>query len=160
MIRTTMVCAILCTSMTIVVTSCDGGDDAAINRASIAQDAPDEESWNATIVFTDSNYTKARLQVRHAKKYYGRGETLLDSGLYVEFYARDGSLNATLVADSAQIDDRTMDMVAYGEVHVESNGGARIIDTDRMYYDHKGERVHSDARVSIVDNVKGQTLRG
>jgi LPS export ABC transporter protein LptC len=135
-------------------------DDSPLNRAQIAADAPDEESWNATIIFADSNWTKARLQVGHARKYYARGQTLLDSGLYVEFYARDGSLNATLVADSARIDDRTSDMIAYGDVHIESDGGARIVDTDRLHYDHKDERVHSDAPVAIVDNIKGQKLRG
>jgi LPS export ABC transporter protein LptC len=143
-----------------LLASCESEEGPAINRAQIAPNAPDEESWNATIIFTDSSVTKARLQVGHVRKYYGRGETLLDSGVYVEFFASDGSLNATLVADSARVDDRTSDMIAYGDVHVESNGGQRIVDTDRLNYDHEGERVHSTARVSIIDNVKGQTLRG
>lgn len=143
-----------------VAGGCGKENEPAINQAKIARDAPDEESWSATIIFADSSWTKARLQVGHARKYYARGETLLDSGVYVEFYASDGTRNATLVADSARVDDRTSDMVAYGAVHVESTGGARIIDTDRLNYDHEGERVHSDARVTIVDNVKGQTLRG
>jgi len=139
---------------------CGDRQETPINRARIAADAPDEESWNATIIFADSSWTKARLQVGHARKYYSRGETLLDSGVYVEFYASDGSLNATLVADSARVDDRTSDMTAYGAVHIESDGGERIIDTDELKYDHEGERVHSQARVSIVDNIKGQTLQG
>ena len=139
---------------------CSETNSPAINRAEISRDAPDEESWNATIIFADSSWTKARLQVGHARKYHSRGETLLDSGVYVEFYASDGSLNATLVADSAKVDDRTQNMTAYGKVHIESDGGQRIIDTDELLYDHAGERVHSPARVSIVDNIKGQTLRG
>lgn len=147
-------------AMIACLAACADDDAQPINRAQIAVDAPDEQSTNATIVFADSNWTKARLQVGRARKYYGRGETLLDSGVFVEFYAIDGSLNATLVADSATVDDRSMNMTAFGNVHVESDGGQRIIDTDRMTYDHAGQRVHSDARVSIVDNVKGQTLRG
>ncbi|MBC8144060.1 MAG: LPS export ABC transporter periplasmic protein LptC [bacterium] len=142
------------------IAACTDKDSPPINRALIAANAPDEESRNATIVFADSSWTKARLQVGRARKFYGRGETLLDSGVYVEFYASDGSLNATLVCDSALVDDRTMNMIAYGNVHVESDGGQRIIDTDRLKYDHVEQRVHSDARVSIIDNIKGQTLRG
>lgn len=144
----------------LAVASCGDDDGPAINRARIAENAPDEESFDATIIFTDSSWTKARLQVGHARKFYGRGQTLLDSGVYVEFFASDGSLNATLVADSASVDDRTQNMIAYGDVHIESNGGARIVDTDSLKYDHAGERVHSEARVSIIDNVKGQRLRG
>jgi LPS export ABC transporter protein LptC len=147
-------------SMLVLASACGRDDSTPINSATIAVDAPDEESRNATIVFADSSWTKARLQVGRARKYYSRGETLLDSGVYVEFYAVDGSLNATLVADSASVDDRSMNMIAMGNVHVESDGGQRIIDTDELNYDHAGERVHSDKRVSIVDNIKGQTLRG
>jgi LPS export ABC transporter protein LptC len=144
----------------LVLVGCGDRRETPINKAMIAADAPDEESWSATIIFADSSWTKARLQVGHARKYYQRAETLLDSGVYVEFYASDGTLNATLVADSARVDDRTSDMIAYGAVHIESNGGARIVDTDKLNYDHEGARVHSPARVSIVDNVKGQILHG
>jgi LPS export ABC transporter protein LptC len=126
----------------------------------IPNDAPNEESWNATLLFTDSNWTKARLQVGHARKYAARMQTLLDSGVYVEFYDRDGSLNVTLLADSAHIDDRTGDMTAYGSVHVDSDKNRTIVDTDRLHYESKSRRLTSDAFVKIVDSTRGRTLQG
>ena len=126
----------------------------------IPSDAPTEESWNTTLLFTDSSWTKARLQVGHARKYLNRMETLLDSGVYVEFYDRDGSLNVTLLADSAHIDDRTGDMIAYGSVHVDSERNRTVVDTDRLHYDNKTRRLHSDAFVKIIDGMRGRTLQG
>jgi LPS export ABC transporter protein LptC len=128
--------------------------------AQIPQNAPTEESWNATLLFTDSNWTKARLQVGHARKYATRLETLLDSGVYVEFYNRDGGINVTLLADSARIDDRNGDMTAYGSVHVQSTANRTIVDTDRLYYDNRKRLLHSDTWVKIVDSARGRALQG
>ncbi len=130
------------------------------NRARIAADAPDEESNRTTLIFTDSNWVKARLRVGHVRKYTSRMQTLLDSSLFVEFYAHDGSLNATLVADSARVDDRTGDMVAFGAVHVVSARNKTTVDTDRIYYDSAKRLLHSDASTTIVDTLRGRTLRG
>ena len=143
----------------ILVVGC-GRTEQAPQFAVIPPDAPDEESWNATLVFTDSSWTKARIRVGHARKYISRGQTLLDSGVYAEFYGRGGELDATLVADSAVVDDRTKDMVAYGSVHVESQRKQTTIDTDRLHYDNERRYFHSDAPVTIIDRAQGRTLRG
>jgi LPS export ABC transporter protein LptC len=141
--------------------SCDNPEQTQPRTvAQIAPDAPAEESRNTTLLFTDSSWTRARLQVGHARKYTARGETLLDSGVFVEFFNPDGSVNVTLVADSARIDDRTSDMTAFGSVHVVSETRRTVVDTDRLFYDAKGRRLHSDAFVNIVDSSRGRTLKG
>jgi hypothetical protein len=65
-----------------------------------------------------------------------------------------------VVADSARIDDRTSDMTAFGSVHVVSETRRTVVDTDRLFYDAKGRRLHSDAFVNIVDSLRGRTLKG
>lgn len=130
------------------------------NPAEISADAPDDETWNTTIVFTDSNMVKARLKVRHARRYVSRMETLLDSGVYVEFYGSDGVMNASLVADSARVDDRTKDMVAYGSVHVVSERSKTTVETDRLHWSNGQRLLHSDAFVKVVDRGRGRMLQG
>jgi len=120
------------------------------NPVVIPKDAPDKESWHTTIVLTDSNWTRAVMEIGHARQYTSRMETLLDSGVYVQFYDRDRKLTATLVADSARIDDRTKDMAAFGRVHVYSAENGRIVDTERLFFDNARRRLHSDAYVKIV----------
>jgi LPS export ABC transporter protein LptC len=147
--------------LALTLASCDNPEqDQPRTVAQIAPDAPAEESRNTTLLFTDSSWTRARMQVGHARKYTSRGETLLDSGVFVEFFNPDGSVNVTLVADSARIDDRTSDMTAFGSVHVVSETRRTVVDTDRLFYDAKGRRLHSDAFVNIVDSSRGRTLKG
>lgn len=128
--------------------------------AVVPANAPDDESWRATISYVDSNRQKAVIRVGHARRSVSRAETRLDSGVYVQFFAPDGSINATLVADSARLDDRTRDMSAYGAVHVESARGERIVDTDSMFWNNTTRRLKSAAPVKVVDNIRGQKLSG
>ena len=153
--------ALLLIILMALLSGCQTGNDPLPGgTASIPADAPDDETWSTTILFTDSTIVKAKLRVGHARRYISRMETLLDSNVYVEFYGRDGTLSATLVADSARIDDRTKDMVAYGNVHVESDVNRTTVDTDRLHWSNERRLLHSDAYVKIVDQGRGRTLEG
>lgn len=120
--------------------------------------APDDESWRATISYVDSNRQKAVIRVGHARRSISKAETRLDSGVYVQFYAPDGTVNATLIADSARLDDRTRDMSAYGAVHVESAQGERLVDTDTIFWNNTTRRLKSNSPVKVVDKVRGQNI--
>lgn len=144
----------------LLVAGCAPDDRKPQNPVFIPPDAPDDESWNTTILLTDSVATKARLKVGHARRYLSRMETLLDSGVYVEFYAPDGSLSATLIADSARIDDRTKDMSAYGAVHVVSDRNKTTVDTDHLNWSNQRRQLYSDARVKVMDRGRGRYLEG
>ncbi len=142
------------------LSACDDDARKVKNPIVVPPGAPENEAWNTTIQFTDSSKLKAMLRVRHARRYIERMETLLDSGVYIEFYAPDGALNATLVADSARIDDRTKDMVAYGNVHVHSDKNKTTVDTDRLHWSNGERLLHSDAHVKVVDRMRGRELEG
>lgn len=138
---------------------CEEGEEQR-DVAVVPLNSPDDETWRATISYLDSNRQKAVIRVGHARRSINRAETLLDSGVHVQFFAPDGSINATLVADSARIDDRTRDMTAYGAVHVESAKGERIVDTDSVFWNNTTRRMKSEAPVKVVDNIRGQKLTG
>lgn len=143
-----------------ILPGCSGEREKPTSTIVIGPDAPDDESWHSTMLFTDSSFTRARLQVGHARRYISRMETLLDSGVYVEFYNNEGLISATLVADSARIDDRTRDMVAYGKVHVKSDINKTTVDTDRLNWSNDRRLLHSDAYVKVVDAGRGRTIEG
>ncbi|MBS1911043.1 MAG: LPS export ABC transporter periplasmic protein LptC [Bacteroidetes bacterium] len=151
---------VLLSFLSIAAAGCSDDDRRPKNPAFVAADAPEDETWNTSILFTDSTVLKARLKVRHARRYAQRLETLLDSGVYVEFYGPDGALNAILVADSARVDDRTNDMVAYGNVHVNSERSKTTVDTDRLQWTNSTRRLHSDAFVKVVDRMRGRIIQG
>jgi LPS export ABC transporter protein LptC len=130
------------------------------NQPIIEKDAPDQVSRNTTLIVNDSNWTKIRLQTGRARKYSSKMETLLDSGVFVEFFDRNGAINATLVADSARIDDRSGDMSAYGAVHVDAPANQTTVDTERLFYLSATHRLRSDSHVKIVDNARGRNIQG
>lgn len=139
---------------------CSSDADIPQEYVEIPVDVPDDESWNMSLVISDSNIVKARMKFGHARRYVSRMETIVDSNVYVEFYNPSGEITATLIADSARIDDRTKDMSAYGAVHVKSDQNQTVVDTDRLFWDSKRRHIHSDARVKVVDNVRQQTIEG
>lgn len=135
-------------------------DPGPTDRIVIPPNAPDDESWNATIVLNDSVGLRARVRVGHARRYLASMSTLLDGGVQVEFYAADGSVSAVLTGDSARIDDRTRDMSAYGRVHVVSKTNGTVVDTDRLFWVETKRRLHSDSHVRIVSPEKDEVLEG
>ncbi len=135
----------------------DGGPQ---DRVVIPADAPDDESWNATIVLSDSIGTRARVRVGHARRHVTGLKSILDSGVQVEFHTPTGEISAVLTSDSAVIDDRTRDMSAYGRVHVISTTNGTVVDSDRLFWDNKGRRLHSDSHVRIVSPERNERLEG
>lgn len=144
----------------LLLTSCATEQKGPANIIEFPADMPDETGRSTAIILSDSNWTKAILQVGRARKYNDRLETLIDSGLDARFHDRDGGLNATLSADSARIDDKTGNMCAYKRVHVHSQKNRTIVDTEKLCYDKETGRFHSDAWVKIVDSLRGRTLQG
>lgn len=130
------------------------------NSVDIADDAPDQESWNTTLAITEGGSARVRLVAGHVRRYLDEMETLLSGGVYVEFFDQSGGLNATLLADSARIDDRTQDMSAFGAVFVDSRRNQTTVETERVYYSKSAGELHSDSFVQIRDDARGRTIRG
>lgn len=156
--RSIMRSLFLCIAL--VVGACSQDDNGPANIIEFPAGMPDEEGRSTSIMLSDSNWTKALLQAGHARKYNDRQETLIDSGLYAQFFDSDGSPNATLKADSARIDDKTGNMCAYQSVHVYSQKNRTIVDTEKLCYDKETGKFHSEAFVKIVDSLRGRTLQG
>lgn len=151
---------VLCVLLSLSHGGCASGDDKPQEHVVIPVDAPDDESWHTTILFTDSVRMKARMTVGHARRYVNKMQTLLDSSVYVEFYDAKGAINATLIADSARIDDRTKDMVAYGNVHVNSDNNLRTVDTDQLHWSSDRRKFFSDKPVKIIDRRDDRVIQG
>ena len=147
-------------SVALFPVACAEENKGPANIVELPEGMPDEEGENTSILLSDSNWTKAILQVGRARKYGSRLETLIDSGLFVRFLDREGALNATLRADSARIDDKTGTMCAYGKVHVYSEKNRTIVDTDKLCYEKETGKLHSDSHVSVVDSLKARSIQG
>lgn len=132
--------------------SCEEEEKLAVSQQIDATETlPDQISWDVTVDFIDSSFTKAVLTAKKALIFEKRKETLLDSGLKVVFFSSEtGKRASVLTADSARIDDVTKDMMAMGNVVVISDSNQTRLETELLMWKNKDEKLYSTEYVKIT----------
>ncbi|MBI5324508.1 MAG: LPS export ABC transporter periplasmic protein LptC [Ignavibacteriae bacterium] len=112
---------------------------------------PDQVSWDNEVLFVDSSYTKAKLKAKKAMVFQKRMQTILEGGLYVEFYSRYTKKRMSyLTADKAEIDDRTKNMLARGNVIVYSDSSKTKVQTQILHWNNKSQMFYSSEFVKVT----------
>ena len=110
---------------------------------------PSQESWNTTITFTDSGIVKAILKSGHISEYEGTKQTLLDSGVHVDFFDQHGVHSSVLTSRTGKVDENTNNLEATGNVVVVSDSGV-VVETEKLFWDNQRQLIHSDEFVKIT----------
>jgi|YelNatPaOPRAMG01_1025707.scaffolds.fasta_scaffold04377_17 Protein of unknown function (DUF1239). len=110
---------------------------------------PDQESWNSTIVFTDSGSIRGVLKAGHVVVFNNRDMTYLGDSIRVDFFNDQGKHTSFLTADSGVVNNRTNDLEAIGHVYAHSDSGTSLW-TERLFWNNKSGKVTSDVFVRIV----------
>jgi LPS export ABC transporter protein LptC len=110
---------------------------------------PSQESWNSTIVFSDTALVRAILKAGHISVYDNSRETLLDQGVHLDFYDELGRHSSVLTSQTGKVDEKTNNLEAIGNVVVVSDSGV-VVETDRLFWNNTTQRIHSDAFVKIT----------
>jgi LPS export ABC transporter protein LptC len=143
------------------LTGCGSGGDGSANTIPIAEvkEIPAHLTWNITVRFMDSSITKAILKGRRARVYEDRQETLLDSGVVVDFMGTTGVKRvARMTSDSARVDDRTRDMIARGNVVVISDSTGKKLTTSLLTWDNASQKLRTTEYVKIES--PGEIIEG
>lgn len=115
------------------------------------EELPSQISWNVKVLFVDSSYTKAILRAKRARIYDRIGITLLDSGLQVEFMSKESKNRISLLtADSAEIEDKTKNMIARGNVVVISDSSSTKLETSVLQWNNTTQKIYSTEYVKIT----------
>ena len=118
---------------------------------------PSQESWNTTVTFTDSGVVKAILKSGHISAFEGSKQTLLDSGVHVDFFDEHGVHSSVLTSRTGKVDENTNDLEATGNVVVVSDSGV-VVETEKLFWDNKRQMIQSDELVRITspkENLQG-----
>jgi LPS export ABC transporter protein LptC len=110
---------------------------------------PSQESWDATVFFTDSGKTKAVLKAGHLRVFENSRETLLDSNITVDFYNEQEQISTILIAQRGKVNDATNDLYAFDSVVVVSDSGTTL-KTDELMWRNKDRKIVSDKFVTIL----------
>jgi len=130
----------------------------AIFPAGVGRDVPSQESWNATITFTDSGRVTAVLRAGHIAMFADRKYTLLDSSVTVDFYDRQQRHTSVLTAKRGKVNDVTHDFEAHENVVVVSDSGTSLR-TEELFWNNQTQRTSTPAFVDIVspaEHIQGQ----
>ncbi|GBD05877.1 hypothetical protein HRbin20_01477 [bacterium HR20] len=110
---------------------------------------PSNTLFGTEITFHDSLALKARVRAGRVQWYPSQQQTLLDSGVYVEFYSPRGARAARLWCDSARVDNASSDMWAFGSVRVESDSTGARLTTTWLQWDNRNRKLRTNAFVRI-----------
>jgi LPS export ABC transporter protein LptC len=141
--RTALACALL-------LLACSGCEE-KLRPALVTLDseAPSQESWRTTVMFSDSARTKAVLWAGHISVFSVGRFTKLDDSVHVDFFNEQGVHTSILTARWGKVNDATRDFEAYEHVVVVSDSGTTLR-TERLFWDNATSKIHTDAFVDIV----------
>ena len=118
---------------------------------------PSQESWNTTVTFTDSGIVKAILKAGHISAYEATKQTMLDSGVHLDFFDEHGLHSSVLTSRSGKVNENTNNLEAIGNVVVVSDSGV-VVETEKLFWDNQRQLIHSDEFVKITspkENLQG-----
>lgn len=113
-----------------------------------SEEIPDQESWNATVFFSDSGKTRAILYAGKLKVFSRRKETLLDSNIKIDFYNDNQIKTTTLTSKRGRVDERTNNLYATDSVVAKNDSGV-VIRTDEMMWRNSDQKIVSEKFVTI-----------
>lgn len=148
---------------TILILFYSGCSDQSVKPKVISiktRELPDQESFNTKVVFSDSGIVKAILRAGHIAVYSSRNETLLDDGITVDFYDKEGNHTSVLTANRGRVDDVTQDLYAIGNVVARSDSGV-VLKTEELKWVNAKRKIVTDKYVEITsptEEIRGYGL--
>jgi len=128
--------------------------------SAVAEEFPDQESWDATMFFTKDGNKKAILNAGYIAKFIKKKETLLKEGVKVDFYDNEGNHKSVLTSKEGKVFDNSQDMIAIGDVVVKSDNGNHLF-CEELLWDNTKQKIISNVPVKITtkeDTLYGDTL--
>jgi LPS export ABC transporter protein LptC len=121
---------------------------------------PDQESWNSTVVLSDSGNVKAVIEAGYIRVFSVPRQTLLSQGVVVHFFDEEGIETSILRSQEAKVDDRTNDLEAIGHVVVTSKDST-VLKTEHLFWDNVKQLIHTPDNVWITspkESIQGKGL--
>ena len=131
----------------LVLTGCEEKVKPSVD-AVVSKELPSQESWNSTVVFSDSAHLKAILWSGHIAAFASRQITEMSDSVHVDFYNEQEQHTSLLTARRGNVHDATRDLEAYEHVVVISDSGTTL-KTERLFWNNATRKIYTDAFVDI-----------
>jgi LPS export ABC transporter protein LptC len=133
---------------------CSGGKK--VSGSGAAGELPDSEVEDFTVTETDSGLTQWTMFAKLASTYSAK-DLVIARTLRVDFFGEDGKKSSQLVAREGELYQRTRDMVARGQVVLQTVEGWRM-STEELHFSNSRDKLLSDKLVRLEK--EGSVLEG
>ena len=151
---------LLSVALALIAAGCAEKGRAPVVPARQGTRLPDQESWNATLTFTDSGRVTGVLRAGYIGKFLKEQFTVLDSGIVVDFYNENREHTSVLTARRGKVNDVSNDFEANGNVIVRSDSGT-VLKTEQLFWNNRKGKVTTEAYVEITsptEEIRGTGL--
>lgn len=138
--------------------SCNEEKPATLSNKDIEDLSATNTLWNFSMRLMDTSHTKAMIWSERARVYDTQQQSNLDGHVIVDFFGVGNSRAARLSSDSAEIDNRTNNMWAKGNVVVVADNSKTILLTSELFWDNKRRKLYTNKYVKI--NRPGEEIQG
>ena len=110
---------------------------------------PDQESWGVTIIMTHDGLMRAEVKSGHLKKYNEQEHIVLDSSVVVDFFDKQERHTSTLFSEKAEINEKSNDMLAIGDVIAKSDSGITLF-SETLTWTAEDEKLFTKDSIMIT----------
>ncbi len=114
---------------------------------------PDQESWGVTILLTNEGVMRAKIKSGHLEKFNEREFVLLDSNIIADFFDKNEKHTSRLTSLSAEINEGSNNMKAFGQVIAVSDSGISLY-TDTLIWNSKEEKMTTDDPIMLTTELQ------
>jgi len=132
-----------------LVCGCEDKTQPSVTSTVDSRTLPQQESWNSTIVVSDSGRINAIIEAGYIRVSELSRQTQMSNGVKVRFFNRDGMESSLLTSEEGSVDELTNNLEARKNVVVVSSDSSKMI-TEKLYWDNQRQLIHTPEYVQIT----------
>jgi LPS export ABC transporter protein LptC len=124
-----------------------------------SQTLPQQESWNSTIVVSDSGRIRAIIWAGYIRVYESSPVTQMSQGVKVRFFDAEGRQTSYLTSEEGSVDEVTNNLEAHKHVVVVSSDSSRL-KTEDLLWDNRRQLIYTPRNEYVDITTPKEKLQG
>jgi len=143
----------------ILCVGCEEKIQPSVLTTSDSRTLPQQESWNSTIVVSDSGRVSAIIIAGNVRVYETSHLTQMSQGVRVRFFDAKGAQTSILTSEKGSVDEITNNLEANTNVVVVSNDSSRMT-TQRLKWDNERRLIYTPKDEYVEITTERENLQG
>jgi LPS export ABC transporter protein LptC len=149
--------SVFLTSMLVI--GCEDKIQPSVMSTIDSRSLPQQESWNSTIVVSDSGRVTAIILAGNIQVFETSHLTQMSHGVRVRFFDVKGIQTSILTSKEGSVDETTNNLEAHNNVVVVSNDSSRMT-TERLLWDNQRRLIYTPKEEYVEITTEKEKLQG